>query len=68
MVEKLEKLKVLIKHLEEHNEEHAKEITGLAQTAKELGRQDVHDLLLKSAEELRTSNVSLAEAFALLTK
>ncbi|NLM52198.1 MAG: hypothetical protein GX197_05205 [Firmicutes bacterium] len=68
MVEKLEKLKVLINHLKEHNEDHAKEITELAQTAKELGHQEVHDLLLQSAEELRASNVSLAKATELLAK
>ena len=53
------KLKVIINHLKDHNEDHAKEITELAQTAKEFGHKEVHDLLLKSAEGFRVSNISL---------
>ncbi|NLP37768.1 MAG: hypothetical protein GX893_08565 [Firmicutes bacterium] len=68
MVEKLEKLKVLINHLKDHNEDHAKEITELAQTAKEFGHKEVHDLLLKSAEVLRVSNISLEKASELLSE
>jgi hypothetical protein len=63
-----EKLKILINHLKGHNEDHAKEIIELAQKAKKLGHDEVHDLLLKSAEELRVSNISLEKAEKLLAK
>ena len=46
-----EKLKILISHLKGHNEDHAKEIIELAQKAKKLGHDEVHDLLLKSAKK-----------------
>lgn len=66
MVEGKEKLKILIKHLKGHNEDHANEIIELANTAKELGNGELHDLLIKSGEELNVSNITLQKALDLL--
>ncbi|MFZ7133411.1 MAG: hypothetical protein ACOWWR_13745 [Eubacteriales bacterium] len=68
MADKAEKLKILINHLIGHNEDHAQEIVGLAETAKELGSNEAHDLLLQGVDELRTSNISLKKAFDLISK
>lgn len=68
MVDNVEKLKVMLKHLEGHNEEHAQEIQGLAQKAKEFGNIEAYDFMLKSVEELRLSNASLEKALEAISK
>lgn len=68
MEDKMKELKALLNYLIGHNEEHAEEIKELAQTAKDLGSEEAHALLIKGVEELQTSNVSLKKAFDLLPK
>lgn len=46
----IEKLKKLIEHWAEHNEEHAKTYTDWAEKAKVSGNKELHDILKEIAD------------------
>ncbi len=62
MVSELAKLEAILDHTIRHNIDHAGELRSLAQRAKELGRADVHDELMKGIGHMGTANDSLALA------
>ena len=68
MADKREKLEILLKHLIGHNKDHAAEIKGLAETAKELGMEEASELLLKGMKEMDASNATLSIALDKIAK
>ena len=56
------KLDKLLDYTIKHNNEHAEELKGLAQKAKELGKAAVHDELIKGVEQINRANETLASA------
>ncbi|MFO8102417.1 MAG: hypothetical protein R6U37_09695 [Dehalococcoidia bacterium] len=59
-----EKLKQLLEHWIEHNEEHAAEFREWAVKAKDLGEADISDQLLEAANQIERSNEILGQASA----
>lgn len=57
-----EKLAKLLEHLKGHNEHHAHEIFHLSDNAKELGKDDVAELLKKASAIFDEGNAVLDEA------
>ncbi len=58
----VEKLRILIEHWIEHNEEHADEFGKWAERARASGNEAVHDDILKAIEKLRDANANLRAA------
>lgn len=56
------KLKVLLSHWVEHNEEHALEFTEWALKAKASGKAHVHDHMMKAVRQMKGANKSLLAA------
>lgn len=59
---KRKRLKALLEHGVEHNEDHRKETEEWAETAKDLNNQEVHDLLMATSEALKEAVSTLSEA------
>jgi nickel/cobalt exporter len=58
----MEKLRILIDHWIEHNEEHADEFRKWAERAKSAGNEDIYDDILKAIEKLHDANENLRAA------
>ena len=56
------KLKILLSHWIEHNEEHAQEFTEWALKAKSNGKGEVHDHMMKAVQQMNGANKSLLAA------
>ncbi|MDM8000584.1 MAG: hypothetical protein QUS33_11465 [Dehalococcoidia bacterium] len=56
------KLRILLRHWVEHNEEHAEEFAEWADKAKAGGRPQVHDCMMKAVKQMRGVNKSLLAA------
>ena len=56
------KLKILLSHWVEHNEEHAEEFTEWALKAKASGKAQVHDHMRKAVQQMKGANKSLLAA------
>jgi hypothetical protein len=56
------KLKILLSHWVEHNEEHAEEFAQWAVTAKADGKGQVHDHMMKAVKRMKEANRSLQAA------
>jgi nickel/cobalt exporter len=56
------KLRILLAHWVEHNEEHAGEFTEWALKAKAGGRAPVHDYMMKAVGQMQAANKSLLAA------
>jgi hypothetical protein len=56
------KLKILLSHWVEHNEEHAEEFTEWALKAKASGKAQVHDDMMKAVQQIKGANKSLLAA------
>ena len=56
------KLKILLSHWVEHNEEHAEEFTEWALKAKASGNGRVHDDMMKAVQQMKGANKSLMAA------
>lgn len=59
-----EKLKMLLEHWIEHNQEHSEEFREWAGKAKDAGQAAVHDGILEAARQLDKANDSLRKALA----
>ena len=57
-----DKLKILLEHWVEHNNEHREEFAKWADKAKALGEAEVAGLMLKAAQEMGNSSDLLAQA------
>ncbi len=57
-----EKLKTLIDHWIEHNEEHGDEFAQWAQKAKDFGAVEAHKNILEAVKQLSKANEFLASA------
>jgi hypothetical protein len=66
MDEEPKKLNVFLDYLIQHNRDHAEEIIGLAQVAKDLEELEACDDLEKGAEYMRLANRSLDHALSIL--
>ena len=56
------KLKILLSHWVEHNEEHAEEFTKWALKAKANGKAQVHGHMMKAVHQMKGANKSLLAA------
>ncbi len=56
------KLKILLSHWIEHNEEHAEEFTEWALKAKATGKEPVHDHIMQAVKQIEGANKSLLAA------
>jgi hypothetical protein len=56
------KLRILLAHWVEHNEEHAEEFTEWALKAKAAGKVQVHDHMMKAVQQMKGANGSLLAA------
>jgi hypothetical protein len=56
------KLKILLSHWVEHNEEHAEEFTEWALKARANGKSPVHDHMMKAVQQMKGANESLLAA------
>jgi hypothetical protein len=56
------KLKILLSHWIEHNQEHAEEFTEWALKAKANGKAEVHDHMMKAVQQMKGANKSLLTA------
>ena len=64
----LEKLKVLLPHWVEHNEEHGEEFRKWAERARAEGQPEAHDELLRAIDQIGKANASLRRAQKLLDR
>ncbi|MDI6775730.1 MAG: hypothetical protein QMD03_00570 [Syntrophales bacterium] len=62
----LEKLKVLLHHWKEHNNEHADGYRGWAEKASSLGNEELSKTLLRLYEETRKLNELFEEALRII--
>jgi hypothetical protein len=62
----MEELEALLRYLVKHNEDHAAEITELADRARDLGKQDAYEHLVRGVQQLLESNQSLRAALTTL--
>lgn len=62
----MQELEALLNYLVKHNDEHASEISELAERAREMGKQDTYHHLTEGVELLLQSNASLRAALAAL--
>jgi hypothetical protein len=58
----MEELEALLRYLVKHNQDHAAEITELADRARALGKQDAYEHLTRGVQLLLESNQSLQAA------
>jgi acyl-CoA reductase-like NAD-dependent aldehyde dehydrogenase len=58
----IEKLRALLPHWMEHNEEHAVEFAGWAEKASSAGQAEVAQMIRRAAEEMRQANDTLRTA------
>ncbi len=58
----MEKIKILLKHWVEHNEEHGEDFQEWAEKAKSHGHTEVHDDILRAVEKMREANEYLLRA------
>ena len=58
----IEKLRVLLPHWMEHNEEHAAEFERWAETAAQAGHEDAANLIRLAAEQMAEANTTLQAA------
>jgi len=58
----MEKLRVLLLHWAEHNEEHAVEFLGWAGKASLAGHEEVAQIIRRAAEEMQQANDTLRSA------
>lgn len=56
------KLRILLSHWVEHNEEHAGEFAEWAQRAKAGGQLPVHDHMMKAVKQMKAANQALLAA------
>lgn len=56
------KLRILLSHWVEHNQEHAEEFTDWALKAKTAGKAQVHDHMMKAVQQMKGANKSLLAA------
>lgn len=56
------RLRILLSHWVEHNEEHAVEFTEWAVRAKTGGQAPAHDHMMKAARQMKAANKSLLAA------
>ena len=56
------KLKILLNHWVDHNEEHAEEFTEWALKAKANGKSQVHDHMIKAVQQMKGANKFLLAA------
>ena len=56
------KLKIMLSHWVEHNEEHAEEFTEWAIKARASGNGRVHDYMMKAVQQMKGANKSLLAA------
>ena len=56
------KLKILLSHWIEHNQDHAEEFTEWALKAKSNGKGEVHDHMMKAIQQMNGANKSLLAA------
>ncbi|MBN2099532.1 MAG: hypothetical protein JW753_08055 [Dehalococcoidia bacterium] len=56
------RLKILLNHWVEHNQEHAEEFTEWALKAKTAGKARVHDDMMKAVKQMRGANEALLAA------
>lgn len=66
--EDLEKLRALLKHGVEHNEDHREEVRKWASKADELGETEAQKLLLEASEILNKANSTMSRALDKLGK
>lgn len=59
---KFEKLKSLLDYGVKHNEEHQEEMKEWAETAKDLDKPEVHDLLMQASDKLGQVTDYLSQA------
>lgn len=57
-----DKLKILLAHWVEHNNEHRDEFREWADKAKKLGEKEVDSLMLRAAQEMERSSDYLSQA------
>ncbi len=57
-----DKLRILLSHWVEHNEDHAGEFTEWAARARAGGWGPVHDHMMKAVEQMKAANQSLLAA------
>jgi hypothetical protein len=62
----LQELEVLLEYLVKHNEDHAREIMGLAVRAQGLGKTAAYEHLTRGVDLMNDSNKSLRAALAAL--
>lgn len=60
------RLRILLSHWVEHNEEHAREFAEWARKANAGGRTPVHDHMMKAVKQMREANLSLLAALEVL--
>ena len=65
--EEKEKLRIVLKHWIEHNEDHSGEFREWAEKANALGEARVRDSILKAAEQLDEANLFLERALGQLS-
>ena len=65
-MEGMEKLKILLRHWIEHNEEHSEEFREWAEKAKGFGEDEVRDNILEAVEQLKAANEFLDRALVKL--
>ncbi len=58
----IEKLRVLLPHWIEHNEEHAAEFRAWAERLQQAGRQEAAQSIIVAADRLDGANIPLSEA------
>jgi len=58
----LTRLRVLLPHWLEHNEEHLRDLRAWAKTARDLGQGQAADLLERAVEQMEAANQELAAA------
>ena len=56
------RLRILLSHWVEHNEDHAGEFAEWARKAKAGGRDPVHDHMMKAVKQMKAANQSLLAA------
>lgn len=56
------KLETLLDYTVKHNSEHADELKGLAEKAKELGKMAAYDQLIRGVQQMKEANETLVIA------
>jgi hypothetical protein len=66
MEDAMQELEALLEYLVKHNSDHAGEIMDLAARAKELGKSEAYEHMIKGVSLLQDSNESLKAALSTL--